>query len=90
MSSLMDEMLLALAKSLGSLVIGGFFLASRWSVASASRLRCSSSLGLVGPWHEACLAGAEALLGDAQRQVHPRAQVLQRDLVGQLHERDNP
>jgi len=27
--------------------------------------------GFVGPWHAAGVAGAEALLGDAERRVHP-------------------
>src|SRR5829696_7044589 len=44
-SSLPDDTLLASA-NLGSLVIGWSFLAWGWSVASASRLRCSSSCGV--------------------------------------------
>ena len=55
-------------------------------VRSDDHLLSVASVCLGRPGHPAGLAGAEALLGDAQRRVHPSPHVLDPDLIGQLDE----
>ena len=55
-----------------------------WDVANPDKFTLRRSAVLRRPWHPAGVARAEALLGDAERRVHPGPHVLHADLVGQL------
>ena len=55
-----------------------------WDIANPDKFTGSPLCVLGSPRHPARVAGVEALLGDAQRRVHPRPHVLHADLIGQL------
>ena len=56
-----------------------------WDIANPDKFTGSPLRSIVGrPRHPARITGIEALLGDAQRRVHPGPHVLHPDLIGQL------